>query len=462
MVRVAVIGGGASGSIVAYELANCGVKVIIIEKSDRLGGKAAYFGCKADAEPGWLTLKQPTGLPDGVSVGVLAGLFDSASVSAGLPDSASAVAPTGLPNSVPAGLTAGVSAGLQTVPSTAALKCNNCGLCLIGGLWEKVKKNPNIDILYNSFPIDITGGVGDYTIVVKTSNAASSVHMDGECSDVTREKNGGCNDVTGNSSGGCNGVTGNSNGGCNGVTGNSSGELSGVVRRIGGISSIVVATGFETSSLNGGHIQISGREGLFSGLELEEVLKSRSKDMLFEEAPSSVAFILCVGSRDVKENAMYCSRVCCGYSTRAAKVIRGYYPGCAITFFYMELQAVMKGDYFKQLRASNIEFVKSRPLNIKGGRPVFITYENSDGEVVERGFDKVILADGIHPIKDNDRLADIFQLGQDTNGFLKVIGAAEEKRVFVAGCAKRPMKIEETYYDARTVASRILSFIGGG
>ena len=329
MSHVMIIGGGLSGSTVAAELAEYGVDVTIVEKSDRIGGKVRDYGCKATD------------------------------------------------------------------------KCNNCGLCLTGGLWEKVEKNQNIEILGGSKLVDLTGSAGDFSAIVKNSDG---------------------------------------------------------LRYINGISSVVVATGFEESPVLGGHLQIEGKTGIIRGLELEALCKTRSKNEFFERAPKSVAFIQCVGSRDKKEDSLYCSRVCCSYSTRAAKVIRYYYPECEITFYYMEIQAVSNGDYFKQLEGMDIGFLKCRPLKIKAGTPVSLEYEDPvDGEIKSREYDYVMLSDGIHPPKDADRIAEICGLGQDSNGFLKSIGDGVDRGVFVSGCAKKPAKIEEVYSDSIAVARQVIT-----
>jgi len=279
-------------------------------------------------------------------------------------------------------------------------KCNNCGVCLSAGLWEKVEKTPQIDIINNSKLADVNGKAGDFSVILKTPEGTKGIN---------------------------------------------------------GISHIVVATGFEESNAYAGHLQIEGKLGIIRGLELEALCKGRKKDSLFEKAPDSVAFIQCVGSRDKKDDSIYCSRVCCSYSTRAAKVIRHIYPECWITFFYMEMQAVSNGDYFASLKdEQNIEFIKCRPLRIKAGEPVIIEFENPEnGDIAKREFDYVVLSEGIHPAKDADIMAELCGLLQDKNGFL---GSGNDG-IYVAGCAKRPAKIEETWSDAVAVANQIRSEI---
>ena len=283
-------------------------------------------------------------------------------------------------------------------------KCNNCGVCLTCGLWDKALRNQNIRVLTNSLVKDVTGKPGDFTAAVEGAQG---------------------------------------------------------VRYFEKLDAIVVSTGFE-SQINGisAHLHIEGAEGLMTGLQLEEQLLKRTRTQLFDSAPNSVAFIQCFGSRDEKEGGLYCSRVCCSYSTRAAKVLRSYYPECDITFFYMELQNVKSGNYYAELTELGMEFVKCRPLKITGGRPAVLAYDDpAKGEVL-RKFDLVILSEGVHEGADNERISLSCGLGQNEYGFLQPVES--NPGIYVSGCAKAPMKIEEAYADALATAGGILASLPEG
>ena len=278
-------------------------------------------------------------------------------------------------------------------------KCNNCGVCLSGGLWHNVEKNPKIEILLSSEVIDFSGNKGNISATVKAP----------------------------------------------------SGE-----RFFSNIDSVIICTGFENiPNNNSKHLQIDGTDGIITGLQLEEMTLSRTKNKLLKSSPKSVAFIQCFGSRDKKERANYCSRVCCSYSTRAARLFRYYYPDCEISFMYMELQNVDNKNCFSELSDQNIEFIKCRPLKITGGTPVTIQYDDPRDGIKTRDFDLVILSEGIKPPSDSGNTAAIYGLAQDEYGFLNT--TSTEEGVYVAGCAKKPMKIEETYADSLSIANMILA-----
>ena len=289
--------------------------------------------------------------------------------------------------------------------------CNNCGVCLAAGLWDKVERDSNIEILKKTRLIDLSGGKGDFTAVIKEG---------------------------------------------------------GSVRHITGISDVVVSTGFEPTSVESfnGFVELDGTDRVITGSELERIFKGRGPvgpaagGVLFEKPPESVCFVQCYGSRDCKENSIYCSKVCCAYSTRAAKVIKHYYPECRIVFYYMELQMVSAGNYFQELKDLGVEFIKCRPVAV-GGAGGTVTFDNPEsGRREDMRFDLIVLSDGIHPTEDSDRLAEICGLSIDAAGFLKYTTGPSEARdsgVFLAGCAGGPKKIEEAYSEAAIAAGEILS-----
>ena len=325
--------------------------------------------------------------------------------------------------------------GCKATGRGASLKCANCGLCLAKGLWDDVEKSRLIDIRLDTKLVDLRGEKGNYTAALKSG------------SQVSFET---------------------------------------------GISGVIIASGFKNITKTGfnGFVEIessfpSGASSVIMGNDIELLMKGRTETALFEKAPGSIAFIQCFGSKDIKENAMYCSRVCCAYSTRAAKVIKQYYPDCDITFFYMEMQQVRGaskaggGNYFDELKQLGVNFIKCRPVKIRDASPARVTFDNPEtGRREELAFDLVVLSDGIRPADGAAKLAELCGLGQTEAGFLRYVngtnfadsgaGSGADRStdsgagsgadcggVYITGCAKGPAKIEEVYADSIAVARRI-------
>jgi len=282
--------------------------------------------------------------------------------------------------------------------------CNNCGVCLSAGLWGKVKENNNIEIIMNARLVDLMGKKGCFTAAVKNG---------------------------------------------------------GGIRFIEGISDVVVATGFRPGSLESfnSFVELTGTDRIITGSDLERLFRGRTEAGLFDKPPSSVAFIQCYGSRDSREKAMYCSKVCCAYSTRAAKVIRSFYPECEVVFYYMELQMVNEGNYFQELKDLGAEFVRCRPVHVDGANGIVEYDDPASGKREGRCFDLIVLSDGIRPTADADSIAEICGLCQDETGFLKYttgLSETKESGVFIAGCAGGPKKIEDVYAESASIVREIL------
>lgn len=282
----------------------------------------------------------------------------------------------------------------------ADTRCNQCGVCLTGNLFDQVENDDHIDKRIETQLLDLYPDHSGYTAYIQSGASFDRIS----------------------------------------------------------VSDVVFASGFSdytehaTSSLER---TLSNR--IITGNDIEKLLKNRTTDALFEQIPRSVAFILCYGSRDKKEDAQYCSRVCCSYSTRTAKVIKHYYPQCEVVMFYMDLQSVNSSPrYIDDLKDAGITFERCKPSRIvaKDGIPS-VQYEGSNGFTV-KSFDYIILCEGIHPSEENASLSNIGGLRVDENGFLQYVRSPEITHIYLAGTVSGPKNIRETAADARNTAARII------
>ena len=80
--------------------------------------------------------------------------------------------------------------------------------------------------------------------------------------------------------------------------------------------------------------------------------------------PQSVAFILCVGSRDLKTNR-WCSRTCCMHSMKLAQLVREH-TDAEVTVFYLDIRAPGKGceEFYDKSLKDGIRFVRGRVAEV--------------------------------------------------------------------------------------------------
>lgn len=206
-------------------------------------------------------------------------------------------------------------------------------------------------------------------------------------------------------------------------------------------------------------------KGVLTTLELDSLLRTGNfKFEPFANELKSVAFIQCVGSRDPKSGANYCSRICCGVSIRLARLLKNKYPNLEITIFYMDIQTFER-EFEKTMdyAQNEITFIRAMPAEIRvgpDGRPEVI-YNGSEDIKQTAPFDLVALSIGISPQDPNLprgfpspwKSRDGF-VGSDENDV-----SAGHPGVFVAGTAQGPKSITDCISQSILAASQIKKYL---
>jgi heterodisulfide reductase subunit A len=191
-----------------------------------------------------------------------------------------------------------------------------------------------------------------------------------------------------------------------------------------------------------GHGRVSR---VVSSLELEAALAQGGP----EPAPRRAAFIQCVGSRDHELGRLYCSRVCCGFGLRQARLLKTRGDGVEVTFFHMDVQGYGRAweEELSTMRRE-LRFIRAMPGEVVrgAGGGAEVIWAGPTGLPVREEFDLVVLSQGLGPAEDAGGLAALFQTGRTADGFH---GLGEEPvrggaGVFVAGAARGPMSIVES------------------
>jgi len=179
--------------------------------------------------------------------------------------------------------------------------------------------------------------------------------------------------------------------------------------------------------------------------------------------PKKIAFIQCVGSRDVSCDNSWCSSVCCMYATKEAIIGKEHAKGLEPTIFYMDIRAHGKDfDRFvtRAKEEYGIRYIRSMPSTIKELQQtnnLLIKYVNQDGTFTEEEFDMVVLSVGLMPPKDAKKLAASLGIELEEHGFCKTSqeNPVQTSRpgVFVCGAFGGPKDIPETVMEASAAAA---------
>jgi heterodisulfide reductase subunit A len=138
--------------------------------------------------------------------------------------------------------------------------------------------------------------------------------------------------------------------------------------------------------------------------------------------PHSVAFIQCVGSRDVNKNE-YCTGFCCMYSIKEAILIKEHEPDTEIYILYMDMRTPFKGfeEFYRRARDLGITFIRGRPSELIENPETHNLIIRADdtilGEPIEVEAEMVILSTAGVPNQGTDDLARILHITRGTDGF---------------------------------------------
>jgi len=181
-----------------------------------------------------------------------------------------------------------------------------------------------------------------------------------------------------------------------------------------------------------------------------------------QQHPKRIAFLQCIGSRDLASGNGYCSSVCCMYAIKEALVAKEHAPDTDITIFYMDMRTQGKEFDYARLRAKErgIRFVRSRFGGIRETNGVIeIKYVSEEGRHVRESFDMVVLPEGLESPEGAASLAEAAGVELNHYDFCKtrLFSPLEttQRGIFVAGAFQSPKDVPESVTDASGAAALV-------
>ena len=231
---------------------------------------------------------------------------------------------------------------------------------------------------------------------------------------------------------------------------------------------VLIATGFQPFNPKDKPYGYGRFKNVITALELESVLKQSGwvKKPSDDQLPQKMAFIQCVGSRDAKLNHLWCSKICCGSALRMARLIKERQPETEVAFFYIDVQTFGKDyeQFYREVR-KDIRMIRSIPADIyeTEDQALKVNFVNHPlHETREEIFDLVVLSVGITPGEDNGALSMMFKIDPDEFGFLKADGkgmSVSKNGVFTAGTLQGPLSIPESIAAAGSAVWKIIKYM---
>ncbi|UCG45384.1 MAG: CoB--CoM heterodisulfide reductase iron-sulfur subunit A family protein [Candidatus Bathyarchaeota archaeon] len=241
------------------------------------------------------------------------------------------------------------------------------------------------------------------------------------------------------------------------------------------VGAIIVATGFDPFDPSGIHQYGYKRyRNAITSLEYERLICASGPTGGHLTRPSdkkpaeSIAFIQCVGSRDLKNNR-YCSSVCCMHATKEAMLAFEHDPKVKSLIFYMDLRAAGKGFQKYVVRGEqeyNISYIRSRVAKITEDRnenPIVWYEDPQSSKTKKTTVDLAVLATSLMPRKGVEELAKVLGIELDEFKFFKTDPLkpldTTKPGIFVCGCCREPTDIPDSVTQASGASERAAEIV---
>jgi heterodisulfide reductase subunit A len=244
------------------------------------------------------------------------------------------------------------------------------------------------------------------------------------------------------------------------------------------VGAIVLATGFDpydASKLKEyGFGQIPN---VITGLQYERLVSASGPtggELLRPsdgKHPHTVAFIQCVGSRDVNYNP-YCSSVCCMFATKEAILANEHDPKLRSYIFYTDLRAGGKRfqEYISRAKEEyQVTYIRGRPGSIgenpESGDPIVRYEDTTVRQVQEMEVGLVVLCQALVPRRSLREVTELLNVELDEYGFVRAPQRLSRPvdtnvpGIFACGYCQSPQDIPDSVAQASGVAARVAELL---
>jgi heterodisulfide reductase subunit A len=254
------------------------------------------------------------------------------------------------------------------------------------------------------------------------------------------------------------------------------------------VGAVVVATGYKLFIADAKPEYGFGRyKNVITGMQMDRLLApTRPFNTVLRpgdgKIPERIAYILCTGSRDEApgpdgrggvDNPL-CSRFCCMYSIKQNQLVMGALPLAEVTVHYMDIRAPGKryDEFYEGAKSMGATYVKGRVAKVteKPDGNLILRYEDIEhgGAIVEAEYDMVVLAIGVQPNREVERLFSDEAI--ELNAYHYVAEPNEDidpgrtniPGVFVAGTASGAKDIADSILHAGAAVAQVAAYLESG
>ena len=408
---VLIIGAGVAGLTAAVELADSGVKVVVVERLPTVGGNALDLYKAFPTDDCFYCFEGNRWRPGIRKCFYRSALIDQPNIDLKINSEVTEVAGT------PGKFDVTIQIGPQYVD---AKKCIMCGLCL-----EKSKAFSLVSPQCQPQAVTFNPEKSDEGAKVASEECPTkAINLDAQPTEATVK-----------------------------------------------VSDIIVATGYhEMRPIMMDEYGYGKYPNVVTQLELAQIIdpNGESEGMLVRPSDGkpakNVMMVQCVGSRD--ENYYpYCSKICCVFALKHANILTQERDNVKVSVVYMDIRTYDRHEhYYRDARENGVEFIRGRITRVEAhdeNTLDIIVYDSLLDRYLKFNVDLFVLSSALEPPEGGDTI--IKSLGLKTaSGFVAPADPVSEEEVvagehvYACGTALGPAEVPESVTQARAVVSKIL------
>ena len=186
-------------------------------------------------------------------------------------------------------------------------------------------------------------------------------------------------------------------------------------------------------------------------------------------APEKIAFLQCIGSRDITVDNNYCSSVCCMFALKEAIIAQEHMPSLKVTIFFMDIRAVGKEFEDYRARAEHVHGIRTN-RNVRAAsvredpetKNLSVQYMTPTS-VMSEEFDMVVLSTGFEPPSSAMDLSKTMGIKLNKYGFAETSTYAPLETnvpgIYITGAFSGPKDIPQSVAEASGAAAKAGSHV---
>jgi len=243
------------------------------------------------------------------------------------------------------------------------------------------------------------------------------------------------------------------------------------------VGAVIMTPGFQTFDPNKYQTYHYAQfPNVVTSLEFERILSAsgpygghlvRPSD---HKEPKKIAWLQCVGSRDVKTHS-YCSAVCCMYAIKEAVIAKEHCKEYDLdaAIFFMDMRTFGKDfeQYYNRAKdEQGVRFIRSRihTIDPAPGDNLLISYMDETGQKKSEVFDMVVMSVGMEVSQGAKDLSKALGVDANSHDFVATTPfapvAASRPGIYACGAMQGPKDIPESVMQASAAAGAVSATLG--